>query len=140
MKILLTGANGYIGMRLLPVLVEAGQEVTCVVRESFRFQLNKELLKKIDIIDFDFLQSEKIESRFAGKQFDVAYYLIHSLKDTFISLEDLEGKTSPKIISSIKKVREGKVEKIPGYDGIYGIIKLKEDKVEPQPKQSSLFA
>ena len=34
MRILLTGANGYIGMRLLPVLVEAGHDVTCVVRDT----------------------------------------------------------------------------------------------------------
>lgn len=27
MKILLTGANGYIGMRLLPLLLEAGHEI-----------------------------------------------------------------------------------------------------------------
>ena len=29
MKILLTGATGYIGKRMLPVLVEAGHEVVC---------------------------------------------------------------------------------------------------------------
>ncbi len=32
MRILLTGANGYIGMRLLPLLLEAGHEVHCRVR------------------------------------------------------------------------------------------------------------
>src|SRR4051812_38907321 len=90
MRILLTGANGYIGMRLLPVLVEAGHDVTCVVRESRRFQLSSDLLKKIQIIDFDFLKPDFADSFFTGKQFDVAYYLIHSLKDTFDSLEDLE--------------------------------------------------
>lgn len=31
MKILLTGATGYIGKRLLPVLVEAGHHVVCCV-------------------------------------------------------------------------------------------------------------
>ncbi|WP_273300069.1 NAD-dependent epimerase/dehydratase family protein, partial [Zunongwangia profunda] len=29
MRILLTGANGYIGMRLLPELLEQGHEVVC---------------------------------------------------------------------------------------------------------------
>ncbi len=90
MRILLTGANGYIGTRLLPLLVEAGHEVTCVVRESIRFQPKSDLLKRISIIDFDFLHHGKIEDCFGGKKFDVAYYLIHSLKDTFISLEDHE--------------------------------------------------
>ncbi len=90
MKILLTGANGYIGMRLLPVLVELGHDVTCVVRESRRFELNPEILKKISIVDFDFLHSEKANTVFDKSQFDVAYYLIHSLKDSFEMLEELE--------------------------------------------------
>lgn len=37
MKILLTGATGYIGKRLLPVLVEAGHHVVCCVRDLNRF-------------------------------------------------------------------------------------------------------
>ena len=31
MRILLTGANGYIGKRLLPILVEQGHQVFCVI-------------------------------------------------------------------------------------------------------------
>ena len=37
MKILLTGATGYIGKRLIPVLVEAGHHVVCAVRDKKRF-------------------------------------------------------------------------------------------------------
>ncbi len=94
MNILVTGANGYIGMRLLPILVEAGHKVTCVVRESRRFQPGADILRHISIIDFDFLDDEKAEAVFKGKEFDVAYYLIHSLKDTFLSLEELERKSA----------------------------------------------
>jgi uncharacterized protein YbjT (DUF2867 family) len=90
MRILLTGANGYIGMRLLPVLVEAGHDVTCVVRESMRFQPKPDILKKVSIIDFDFLNRNQLEKTFSGEEFDVGYYLIHSLKDTFIALEEHE--------------------------------------------------
>lgn len=105
MRILLTGANGYIGMRLLPVLVEAGHDVTCVVRESRRFQLNPELQKKIKVIDFDFLHRENVEKCFSGKEFDVAYYLIHSLKDTFQSLEELENDSAECFIEVAKITR-----------------------------------
>ncbi len=90
MRILLTGANGYIGMRLLPVLVEAGHEVTCVVRNRNRFQPAADLLSKINIIEFDFLQPENAIQQFNKKQFDVAYYLIHSLGDTFTTLKEYE--------------------------------------------------
>ncbi|MFO7613893.1 MAG: NAD-dependent epimerase/dehydratase family protein [Bacteroidales bacterium] len=38
MKILLTGVTGYIGKRMLPVLLEEGHEVVCCVRDKKRFQ------------------------------------------------------------------------------------------------------
>ena len=38
MRILLTGATGYIGKRLLPVLVEKGHEVICCVRDQEKVQ------------------------------------------------------------------------------------------------------
>ncbi len=41
MKILLTGATGYIGKRLLPVLVENGHEVICFARDAKRFVVKK---------------------------------------------------------------------------------------------------
>lgn len=90
MRILLTGANGYIGMRLLPVLVEAGHEVTCVVRDLNRFKPSPDLLNKITIIEFDFLHPENAVQHFNKKQFDAAYYLIHSLGDTFTTLKEYE--------------------------------------------------
>lgn len=90
MRILLTGANGYIGMRLLPVLVEAGHEVTCVVRDHNRFKPAEDLLEKISIIEFDFLHPENAVQHFNKKQFDVAYYLIHSLGDTYTTLKEYE--------------------------------------------------
>jgi len=37
LRVLLTGANGYIGMRLLPLLLAAGHQVHCVVRDPQRF-------------------------------------------------------------------------------------------------------
>lgn len=90
MRILLTGANGYIGMRLLPVLVEAGHEVTCVVRDINRFQPSPDLLSKVKIIEFDFLHPENAVQNFNHKTFDVAYYLIHSLGDTTTTLKEYE--------------------------------------------------
>jgi len=36
MKILVTGATGYVGSKLVPKLVEAGHEVVCMVRNLSR--------------------------------------------------------------------------------------------------------
>ena len=42
LNILVTGANGYIGMRLIPKLVENGHSVYCAVRNPERLSLNPE--------------------------------------------------------------------------------------------------
>ena len=46
MKILLTGANGYIGKRLLPALVKDGHEVVCLVRNKNRLNFPISMNKK----------------------------------------------------------------------------------------------
>jgi len=54
MRVLLTGANGYIGMRLLPLLVKAGHIVICCVRNPKRFYVDQELRKQIEVIKVSF--------------------------------------------------------------------------------------
>ena len=56
MKILLTGATGYIGKRLLPSLIEQGHQVVCCVRDKNRFNPPASYHKNIDIIEVDFHQ------------------------------------------------------------------------------------
>lgn len=90
MKILLTGANGYIAMRLLPLLVEAGHEVTCVVRDQYRFQPSPKLAERIRVIEYDFLLPSYASRIFKGEEYDAAYYLIHSLAEHAQSLKDNE--------------------------------------------------
>jgi len=41
MKILITGANGYIGQRLILSLLSQGHKVVCLVREAYRFDKKK---------------------------------------------------------------------------------------------------
>ena len=49
MKILLTGATGYIGKRLLPILAGQGHEVICCVRDKNRFYATPEFQKNITV-------------------------------------------------------------------------------------------
>ena len=77
MKILLTGATGYIGKRLLPVLVEAGHEVVCCVRDLNRFDPPESLKKSISIIQLDLLDKKSFKN--IPKDFEGAYYLVHSM-------------------------------------------------------------
>ena len=77
MKILLTGATGYIGKRLLPVLVEAGHEVICCVRDLKRFDPPETLKQKISIIQLDLLDESTLGN--IPTDIDGAYYLVHSM-------------------------------------------------------------
>ena len=92
MKILLTGANGYIGMRLLPQLLEMGHEVVCAVRNEARLSVDKEIREKIEVIEVDFL--EKPKQDVVPKDIDAAYFLIHSMSSSTQDFDDMEAKTA----------------------------------------------
>lgn len=77
MKILLTGVTGYIGQRLLPVLLEKNHEVVCCVRDKDRFNVKKYPGYNLTTIEVDFLNEESLQN--IPKDVDVAYYLIHSM-------------------------------------------------------------
>lgn len=80
MKIVLTGATGYIGKRLLPVLVEAGHEVICGVRDVNRFNPPKSIRQKVSVIEIDLLDESTLDR--IPKDIEGAYYLVHSMSSS----------------------------------------------------------
>lgn len=92
MKILLTGANGYIGMRLLPKLLEIGHEVVCAVRDETRLSIDKETRKRVEVIEIDFLQ--EVVPDILPKDLDAAYFLIHLMTATTKNFDELEAKAA----------------------------------------------
>lgn len=89
MKILLTGANGYIGMRLLPLLLDAGHQVVCTVRDKNRLSVSPEVRAQIDIVEIDFLETPK--ENHLPKNIDAAYYLIHSMTSSTTDFDEKEA-------------------------------------------------
>ncbi len=77
MKILLTGANGYIGVRLLPVLLREEHEVICLVRDQRRMRIDDKLRDKITFYEADLQHAEELEA--LPNDIDVAFYLVHSM-------------------------------------------------------------
>ncbi len=80
MKILLTGATGYVGKRLLPVLIKNGHHVICGVRDMNRFSPPVSIRPFIDIIQVDFLDTKSLAH--IPSDIDAAYYLIHSMSSS----------------------------------------------------------
>ncbi|WP_010521666.1 SDR family oxidoreductase [Aquimarina agarivorans] len=87
MRVLITGANGYIGMRLLPLLIDNGFDVVCCVRDKNRLNVPPDILQQIEIVEIDFLDA--VDTINFPKDIDVAYYLIHSMSS---STEDFDRK------------------------------------------------
>ena len=101
MKILLTGANGYIGKRLLPVLIEQGHQVICCVRDKNRFDNKKYFKDNVSLFEVDFLK--KVDTEQAPADIDVAYFLIHSMSSSIKEFEQLEAETARNFSEYIDK-------------------------------------
>jgi len=101
MKILLTGANGYIGTRLLPILIEQGHEVICMVRDKRRFATESDFGNQVEIITGDLLQGETLTN--IPISIDAAYYLVHSMSSSEKDFADLEIKSAENFVEAISK-------------------------------------
>jgi len=76
--ILLTGASGYIGGRLLPLMENQGYRLRCVARRP------EILIPKVgpstEVVAGDVLDRASLDSALRGV--DVAYYMVHSMSST----------------------------------------------------------
>ncbi|UCH65854.1 MAG: SDR family oxidoreductase [Ignavibacterium sp.] len=72
--ILITGATGYVGGRLVPHLLDKGYKVRCLVRDASRL---KGRWEGVEIVQGNVLEPESLNEKLKG--IDAAYYLIHSM-------------------------------------------------------------
>jgi uncharacterized protein YbjT (DUF2867 family) len=92
MKILLTGATGYIARRLLPELLAKGHEVVCCVRDRQRFDVSRYNSPGLSIIQVDFLDKTTLEN--IPSDIEAAYYLIHSMSSSTRNFELMERESA----------------------------------------------
>jgi len=92
MKILLTGATGYIAQRLIPVLISQGHEVICCVRDRNRFNTENYRSPVLSVIEVDFLKRETLRN--IPDDIDAAYYLIHSMSTSTGDFKKMEEITA----------------------------------------------
>ncbi len=93
MKILLTGATGYIAQRLLPVLLKNGHEVVCCVRDKSRFNKDRYPSQSVSVVEVNFLDESTLDQ--IPDDIGVVYYLIHSMSTSsgdFAKMEDVSAR------------------------------------------------
>jgi len=92
--VLVTGATGYVGGRLVPCLLREGYTVRCFVRSADRLRA-KPWSNEVEVAVGDALEAETVPPAMEGV--DAVYYLIHSLgagEDTF---EDRDRKAATNV-------------------------------------------
>jgi uncharacterized protein YbjT (DUF2867 family) len=82
--ILVTGATGYVGGRLVPRLLEAGYRVRCLVRDPARLE-GHPWRKQVEVVSGDALVVGNLLDAMRGVS--VAYYLIHGMQGGKVNAE-----------------------------------------------------
>jgi uncharacterized protein YbjT (DUF2867 family) len=77
LRILLTGATGYVGGRLLTQLVSRGHRVRCLARNPAH--LLPRVPTGVEVVPGDVLDRDSLDRALTG--IDAAYYLIHAMGD-----------------------------------------------------------
>ena len=97
-RILLTGASGYIGGRLLPKLEADGYRVRCLARKPEFLQ--QRVGSDTEVLQGDCLQASTLDPAMEGV--DTAYYLVHSMGSSG-DFEDLDIAAATNFGAAAKK-------------------------------------
>jgi uncharacterized protein YbjT (DUF2867 family) len=103
LKILLTGANGYIGRRLLQVLAEADHQVIALVRSSQRAKVLSHLKSNVEFLEGDLLKLDTLIN--IPNDIEAAYYLVHSMGGRASGFAEFEARCAKNFSQVISRTK-----------------------------------
>ncbi len=103
MKILVTGATGYIGGRLIPKLLEKGYAVRVFVRDARRLE-GREWFENVEVFTGNLENREEISR--ALKNVDAAYFLVHAMNEggDFAEREKIIAENFARAAKDVEKI------------------------------------
>ena len=105
MRILVSGATGYVGSKLIPRLVACGHEVSCMVRDASRTP--PRVAETTRVIVADALQPDSLAAAMQGV--DVAYYLIHSMAASGGDFQERDWRAARNFAVAAKQAGVGRI-------------------------------
>jgi uncharacterized protein YbjT (DUF2867 family) len=88
MKVVVFGASGYVGGRLIPLLLERGHSVRAVTRRPASLG-SYPWRAEVDVVSADMLDRDSLTGALEGM--DAAYYLVHSMERADFEAVDREA-------------------------------------------------
>jgi uncharacterized protein YbjT (DUF2867 family) len=119
MKVLLTGATGYIGRRLLFAMTEAGHEVVCLVRDPERLQVPERFAGRLTLAVGNLLEPGSLAP--IPSDIDVALYLVHSMSQSARHFEQMEEQCAVHLCKLLKGTRVRQIIYLSGLSNAEGL-------------------
>jgi len=101
MKVLVTGATGYMGGRLVPRLLDRGVEVRCMTRDPGQLTLDP-WRDQVEVVAADALVPESLGRALQGC--DAAYYLIHAMGRSRGSFADRDRRAAENFVGAADRL------------------------------------